>query len=239
MTIVGPGRRRTLSVLPVRLTGVRRLTLAAAVLAGCARLPAGPTNLVPPRPATRAGEVYLVRGFQDWYSTGIDALADDLTTAGVNNAVYREEQWGDLADALIARPPTVEPLVLIGFSYGADDVIAIARRLDGHGRRVDLLVTIDPVTPADVPANVGRCVSFYQPNGVWDLLPFLRGVPVHADRGAVDPENVDVRTRPDLAEADTSHATIAANPKVHRAIVELVRRTCPVTTGQAAPRSGR
>ena len=66
---------------------------------------------------------------------------------------YREEQWGDLADALLARP--AQPLVLVGFSYGADDVILIARRLAEHGRPVDLLVTIDPVTPA-AACTIGR-----------------------------------------------------------------------------------
>ena len=167
--------------------------------------------------------VCLVRGYLDWYSTGMDRLADQLRAAGEPAVAYREEQWGDLADALLARPPA-GPLVLVGFSYGADDVILIARRLAERHQPVALLVTIDPVTPAAVPANVGRCVDFYQPNGVWDLFPFLRGVPLSADAGAPPPLNVDVRARPDLVEPDTSHATIAANARVHRAIVDLVRR---------------
>jgi len=203
-------------------------TLAAVALSlaplGCARLPAGRTDALPF--ARGVGGVCLVRGYLDWYSTGIDRLAEQLRSAGVPAAAYREEQWGDLADALLARPAGPGPVVLVGFSYGADDVIRIARRLAEHGRAVDLLVTIDPVTPDAVPANVRRCVNFYQPNGVWDVFPFLRGVPLHADAGAAQPENVDVRARPDLVEPDTSHATIAGNEKVHRAIIELVRLAC-------------
>ncbi len=192
----------------------RRLAVLTAALAGCGRLAPGP--LPPP-----AAHAYLIRGYLDWYSTGVDRLAVELGDAGTPAAAYREEQWGDLADALLARP-VAGRLVLIGFSYGADDVILIARRLSAHGRPVDLLVTIDPVTPAAVPPNVRRCVNFYQPNGIWDAFPFLRGVPLTAD--ALPPQNVDVRARPDLVEPDTSHATIAANEKVHRAILALVRQ---------------
>ena len=201
--------------------------IALMGMAGCARLPAGPTDAVALGPAARAGHVYVVRGFLDWYSAGMDRLTAELRAAGAAAAAYREEQWSDLADALLARPALPGPVVLVGFSYGADDVIAVARRLGDHGRAVDLLVTIDPVTPADVPANVRRCVCFYQPNGVWDAFPFLRGVPLHAAAGGQPPENLDVRARTDLAEPGTSHATIAGNEKVHRAIVALVLATCP------------
>ncbi len=136
---------------------------------------------------------------------------------------YREEQWGHLADALIAQPAGGGPTVLVGFSYGADDVIDIARRLAEHGRSVELLITIDPVTPDAVPANVRRCVNFYEPNGFRDVFPFLRGVPVHADLGGLEPENVNVRERAELVEPGTSHATIAGNEKIDQAIVDLVR----------------
>jgi hypothetical protein len=79
------------------------------------------------------------------------------------------------------------------------------------------------VTPADVPTNVMRCVSFYEPNGFWDIFPWLRGVPLTADPGG-HVENTNIRARPDLDEPDTSHGTIAANEKVHRAIIALVGR---------------
>ena len=201
---------------------------------GCARLPPGRTDAVALPPASRSGQVYLIRGFLDWYSDGMDRLAAELAADGVADAVYQEEQWGDLGDALLARPNLSGPLVLIGFSYGADDVVIIARQFAEQGRTIDLLVTIDPVTPDDVPANVRRCVNFYEPNGVWDVLPFLRGIPLRAEPGGVEPENVNVRGRADLAEPDTSHATIADNAKVHRAIVDLVRGTCRPAPGLAA-----
>jgi len=93
---------------------------------------------------------------------------------------------------------------------------------------VDLLIAIDPVTPPAVPPNVRKCYDFYQTNGVWDVFPWLRGIPLESKT----PEhlhNVDMRkSRPDLVEPDTSHATIAANGKLHQEIVRLVTDVCPL-----------
>jgi pimeloyl-ACP methyl ester carboxylesterase len=189
-------------------------TTVLLLAAGCARLAPGTVD-APANPA----RVCLIRGYLDWYSTGIDQLAGELRSAGVPANAFREEQWGDLADAIIRHPP--HPTVLIGFSYGADDVILIARRMNDHHLPVDLLITIDPVTPATVPPNVKRCVSFYEPNGFWDIFPWLRGVPLTADPGG-HAENINIRTHPDLDEPGTSHSTIAANEKVHQAIVRIV-----------------
>lgn len=163
--------------------------------------------------------IVLIRGFRDWYSTGIDTLGATLGRDGFQTSVFPENQWRAVADAL-GRSVDRRPLVLVGFSYGADDVISIARSLH---RPVQLLITIDPVTPAAVPANVSRCVNFYQPNGVWDAFPWLRGIPLHGDEGAPPLLNVNVRARPSLNAPNLSHATIAANRKIHAAIEGEIR----------------
>jgi hypothetical protein len=181
---------------------------------GCSRLSPGPIGVIDSKP-----QVCLIRGFRDWYSVGMDRLNGELQADGIPAHVYREEQWKDVADALVLNGPT--SIVLIGFSYGADDVISIARRLNERHLPVALLITIDPVTPDAIPENVARCVNFYQSNGFWDVFPWLRGMPVSGRA-----ENINVRERPDLLEADTSHATIAGNAKVHRQVVEIVELTC-------------
>jgi pimeloyl-ACP methyl ester carboxylesterase len=136
--------------------------------------------------------------------------------------VLPQSASGALGDALLARR-TDAPLVLIGFSYGADDVLRIARRLSKAKRRVDLLITIDPVTPPRVPANVGACVNYYQSNGAMDLFPWLRGVPLTADREAAAPTNFNLRKhRRDLLQPNTSHATIASHAGLQGEIVQRV-----------------
>jgi pimeloyl-ACP methyl ester carboxylesterase len=163
----------------------------------------------------------FIRGFLDWYSTGVDQLANDLRSDGFAVQTFREEQWRDVAAALRQRFPSRHRLVLIGFSYGADDAILISRRLADVHQPVDLLITLDPVTPAKIPANVKRCINFYEPNGFWDLFPWLRGVSVAADPGVVV-QNINIRIRPDLNEPGTSHATIAGNEKLQALILRLV-----------------
>ena len=183
---------------------------------------ATPSNLA------RTGHVYLIRGWQDLFSGGIDTLAAELRDAGVASDVFRASQWQELAVTIANRysESSHEPLALIGFSYGADDAILIARRIAARGVLVDLLVAIDPVTPGPVPANVRTCYNFYKSNGVLDILPWFRGVALESD-AAVRLCNVDlVRVRNDALQPYTSHSNIAANPKLHQVIVEKVLAVC-------------
>jgi len=193
-------------------------------LGGCAYLPAGPLVDAPSTKVAPPPHVYLIRGFEDWYSTGIETLAAELRESHIDAKSYGESQWESLGDSLANGRLQRTRLVLIGFSYGADDVIHIARRLGSAGYSVQLLVTIDPVTPGSIPANVKRCVNFYQSNGIWDFFPWLRGVPVAREAGDKQQlANINLRTHPELLEPGTSHATIAGNEKMHAAIIRLVQ----------------
>ena len=209
--------------------------LLLACVSGCNSLPSGAVLGVATRPALaspRAGEAYLLRGWRGLWSQGIDQLGEELRASGVDARVFRADQASDLGDALVTRfgkPRPRVPLVLIGFSYGADDAVQVAATLDRAGIGVDLLLTIDPVTPPPVPANVKACHNYYQSNGPLDLLPWLRGIPLEPADGSGSPGrlvNVNIRDRPDLLEPGTSHATIAANPRLHRVLVDEVLRIC-------------
>src|SRR4051812_16515530 len=217
--------------------------MLGSLAAGCSSLPAGPLDAVRANSASaRRGNVYLIRGWNGLWSQGMDDLARRLTAEGVEAHAYQQGQSAALGDAIRDRYRAAadpDPLVLIGFSFGADESIRIARKLSDAGLAVDLLVTLDPVTPPDVPPGVRACRNFYQSNGVWDALPWLRGVPVRTEgraegraEGRVEGEvarvaNTNVRDDPDLLEPDTGHHTIAANRKLHEKIVEEVRRVCP------------
>jgi len=199
----------------------------AIFVSACHPLPAGDVSAVArPAPASRVGRVYLIRGWRDLWSQGIDTLAAELREQGVDARVFRAEQWHEVAEAIDrAGIPAGEPLVLIGFSYGADDAIEISRVLH---RPVDLLIAIDPVTPPSVPGNVKLCYDFYETNGLWDVFPWLRGIPLKAEEPG-ELVNVDLRKeRRDLVGPETSHSTIAGNEKLHGEIVEKVIRFCPV-----------
>lgn len=215
------------------LIGVALLSLVV----GCAGLQYGNLEQVTPASAPtapRAGNVYLVRGWIGVFSTGIDTLRDKLAEQGVRAAVYQDAQASSLASAIRERyagATNAEPLVLVGHSYGADDVINIARVLNRDHITVDLLVTLDPVTPRTVPPNVRKCINLYQSNGFWDNLPWLRGVPVQAEKpelGLPELTNANVRVdRTDLLEPGLDHFNIEKKPKIQREVISQVLATCP------------
>jgi len=212
---------------------IRRLLLGfffGILCMGCHPLPPGDLSAVKASSSPKhAGTVYLVRGWRDLYSSGIDQLAEELRDAGLAAHVYREAQWRELADSLARAYGKAQkhgPLILIGFSFGADDVIRISCQLQHDKIPVDLLIAIDPVTPPPVTKNVRVCYDYFQTNGFWDVFPWFRGVPLQSD-GANALTNVDLRrTRPDLVELNTAHSNIAANPKLHREIIRRVLEAC-------------
>lgn len=225
-------RRQVLSLAVWQYSPVRYLlpVLLLVMSVSCHSLPPGSMDSVhPTSDGPRKGNVYLLRGWQDVYSAGIDRLAIRLRQNGLRAQAYRAAQWHELAETIARRyrnVPSAEPLVLIGFSYGADDALLVAQYLDRSGQSVELIVTIDPVTPPSVPDNVRLCYNYFQTNGIWDALPWLRGIPLKSS-GRTQLINIDIRRqRPDLLERDTSHATIAANPKLHAAIIQQVLSVC-------------
>src|SRR5438045_6473064 len=178
----------------------------AFLSAGCSSMKPGDIARVQPvSDQPYAGNVYLLRGFIGIWSYGINDIGKKIAASGIRASIYQEDQWGLLCDAIIHRykdNPSHEPLVIIGHSYGADDSIKLAKKLREHNITIDLVITLDPVTPPKVPTNIRLCYNIYQP-GLLDMLPFFRGVKLEAE----DPhnlQNVNIRgERRDLLEPGT------------------------------------
>src|SRR5262245_43749152 len=103
------------------------LTIVSTV-AGCSGMRPGNVHAVKPVSAPvnpRVGNAYLLRGFIGVFSTGIDSLGEQLNQSGVQASVFQDDQWSELAANIRKKyraVPQREPIVLIGHSYGADDV---------------------------------------------------------------------------------------------------------------------
>lgn len=214
--------------------------------AGCSSMKPGRLSDVSPQnqDRQRAGNVFLLRGFIGIFSTGIDSLGEQIDQTGVEAQVFQDDQWRSLGHTLGKRYRGVadpEPLVLIGHSYGADDVVRVARILDEYDVKVDLLVTLDPVTPPAVSKNVARAYNLYQTNGAWDALPWLRGVPLQTENGfAGQLANLNIRgERRDLLEPNTDHFNIEKKGKIHKEVIAQVLDTCPPRAQWTATRHGR
>jgi pimeloyl-ACP methyl ester carboxylesterase len=206
------------------------LLLGPAV--GCSGMKNGSlTRVAPTTDNQRVGSVYLLRGWIGIFSTGIDSLGKKLNESGIHAEVFQESQWSRLADEMIAKykaSNSHEPIVIIGHSYGADDAIAIARKLNEHDIAVDLVVTLDPVTPRKVPANIRLAYNLYQSNGALDSLPWLRGIPLTPDEpGPAKLKNMDIRVdRTDLLEPNLDHFNIEKKDKIHSDVIAQVMKVC-------------
>jgi predicted alpha/beta hydrolase family esterase len=184
----------------------------------------------------RAGHVYCMRGWLGIFSTGMDALADQINTQmGAPAVSVADEEWRTLKGWLIeehAKGQINEPLVLVGHSYGADDVIRVAEAIKADNMTVDLLVLIDPVTPPPVPSNVKRVYCVFMSHPMTDWYPFWRGVEATvADPAATPITNIDLRT--DKVGFDVSginHINIEKNEDVHRMVMDQIKQVCPLRT---------
>ena len=156
------------------------------------------------------GRILLLRGWFGVFSTGLDDLAEQLRTKGMNAEAIGHLAWKAQVDRIAKDRAAGKtgPIVLVGHSQGANNVIEMARMLKGHNIQVDLLVTLAPFMQDPIPTNVARAVNYYQAPG-W-------GAPLHAEAGFRGKlSNIDVG-----GDLSVTHITIDKSSRVQ---AELVR----------------
>lgn len=84
-------------------------------------------------------------------------------------------------------------LVLIGHSFGGDDIVRVVEDLKALGLGVRLLVLVDGTNPGPIPENVDRCLQFYISMPGLDAAPWiLPGQPTELAAGNTHTELVNV-----------------------------------------------
>jgi hypothetical protein len=157
------------------------------------------------------GEVVLLRGLANVFSTGMDRLASRLAAAGFAAEVGNHLDWPAEAERLIdaSRNGVVRrPVAVIGHSLGADDAIRLAGAAGASGVALDLLVTFDPVHVDVVLPGPRRVMNFYLEGGLW-------GRPLRPGPGFDGSlENTDVGaegvTHFDIDKSEALHARVLA-----------------------------
>ena len=156
--------------------------------------------------------VLFLRGWFGVFSTGLDGMADDLKAKGIKAEVAGHLYWQTgLTEILKARAAgKTGPIILVGHSQGANNVIDIARGLEARNIPVDLVVTLAPFMQYPVPANVKQAVNYYQQGG-WGAP--LEGTP--GFHGKI--MNVNVNDDPSV-----THINIDKSTRVRADIVRMV-----------------
>jgi len=128
--------------------------------------------------ATKAEtRVYLLRGWFGVFSTGLDTVATELRSKGIKAETVGHLAWKTTVAKIINDHASGRsgPLVLVGHSQGANNIIDMARLLQRENIPVDLLVTLAPAGQDPIPGNVMRAINYYNSPG-W-------GAPVTTDAG--------------------------------------------------------
>jgi pimeloyl-ACP methyl ester carboxylesterase len=184
--------------LPIKLTAALILS-AALCLPGLAHA-AGPQK------------VFLIRGFMNVLSPGIDLLAFELRQRGVLTEVSNHLSSPLTASEAIEECKTgkIGSIVLVGHSLGAAAAVDVAKRLQEAGLQVALMVTMDPVAASHASGNVRRLENYYLSKGI--------GSSIKTDasfHGKL--QNVDLSSRP-----GADHVVITTLPDIHKHIIAQI-----------------
>lgn len=210
----------------MRVTSTSIFIVLLMTIAGCA--PTAPQSAAVVK--QRVGEIYIFRGFTGIWSRGLDAMAVRFRQDGIETSIWADSDWQNAGKQIISghrEKQPHEPLVLLGHSFGADSAIRLADMLRTHGISVDLLVTIECVTPPPVPGNVRSALNIYRPRPL-DFLPWWRGVPVEqtsGSHGTLQQINIS-RDRPDIDRPDLGHSDMDKDPKIQELVAQRVLAIC-------------
>jgi pimeloyl-ACP methyl ester carboxylesterase len=162
--------------------------------------------------------VYLMHGFMNVFSLGLDDLTAKIRADGITAMLANHADAESFTADIVRRYQAGDhgPVVLIGHSLGADATIEIAQALDRYDIPVALIVLFDGTVPHEVPKNVAAAVNYTLQ---FDLSPGP------GFRGMIS--NVDMRGDPGI-----DHFTIEKSPVLQARTLDAV-----LQAGAAQPRT--
>ncbi len=171
--------------------------------------------------AKRPGHIYLLRGFANVFSTGMDTLGYELASRGYDAQVYSHVSADSLAvEAAKLQKSGKGPIIIMGHSLGGPAAIDMATRMQKLGAPVALIVTFGPNVSDPVPSNVAKAINFYQTLSI--VSSTLRKGP--GFKGTISNINVD-------SMSGVTHFNIDKITQLHRQAIAAVASV----TGRAAP----
>ena len=207
--------------MPVRrgvlVSVVSAVLLVAGAIAGHAQ--SAPASAPKQRNGTH---VYLLRGFMNVFSYGLDELADKLQRRGLQATLHSYTDGPELASTAIQdyKSGRARTVIIIGHSMGAGAAVEMAEELAHANVPVALVVTFDGAGGRTVPPNVKRLVNLYAANGMGAALN-----PPQGYRGAL----INWQSK----DPDMGHVGVAASPQLHQRVIGYVMSAVGGQSAQA------
>src|SRR3984885_15970091 len=191
----------------------RMAFLFAAVLMTAALTSAGSCfSAVSQAAAASAPQVYLMRGFLNVFSMGMDSLAAELRGVGISATVDSYAGWQEAARAIAANYKAGRhgPIVLVGHSFGSDAVMDMGQYLGEMGVPVALIIPFDGTYPHAASANVAHVLNIYRSADA----KITRGPGFHGEL-----------TNYYVQDANVGHMNIDKIPRLHSMVINKIRGT--------------
>lgn len=206
---------------------------AALFTAGCSSSGSSTSATALSRPEVAdykyTGEVYLLRGLANVFSTGLDEINAKFKRRGVNTRVDNHSQWQNYANDIVARSQrnaVSYPIIIMGHSLGGNASVQMAKFLGDRGIPVAYVVAFDPTITTTVGQNVAEVVNYYIPNQAGgEETNIVQEEP--GSKAAVT--NVDVRP------IGVDHFNVEKNPELQvRVITKAIGMMKPIFRGTPA-----
>ena len=163
------------------------------------------------RIVNRPYRIYLLKGFADVFSSGLDFLQAKLRSRGITAEVHSHAEWEQLADETIARwrGGAHGPIIIIGHSFGGDAAVKMSQKLGSAGVPVALVVAFSPTETLAVNGNVTRAVNYWVSNSAFQGR-ITRGAGFHGTLETVDLARTPGVGHFNIEKVDSLHAATIA-----------------------------
>lgn len=204
------------------------ITGAAIALASCSSTATSTSATALSRPDRSdykyTGEVYLLRGLANVFSTGLDEINAKFRARGVNSRVDNHSMWQSYANDIVTRSRASQvsyPIVIMGHSLGGNASVQMAKFLGDQGIPVSYVVAFDPTITTTVGDNVDEVVNYYIPNNTDGEAT---NIVVDTPGSKAKVSNIDVRP------IGVDHFNVEKNPQLQvRVITKAISLMSPVS----------
>ncbi|MDJ0614861.1 MAG: hypothetical protein QNJ29_14430 [Rhizobiaceae bacterium] len=163
----------------------------------------------------KAEEVYMIRGFLNVFSDGMNQMTRQLAAKGIRARAISNGAWQDVASDIIRRAKQKKvsyPIVIAGHSLGGVEAPRFANALGRAGVPVALVIGLDPGFPQPPAFGKGakRVINYKIPSG----KNYRRGAGFSGSIKTID-----------VSKYGTDHVGIDKNKNVQSLVISQIRKT--------------